>query len=84
MTYEELIAAMTPQMHRTIKTAIELGKWADGKKMSPEQQSICMRAVIHYDQQLPEEQRTGYIDRQRADGTTKGVDPMAEQVLKIH
>jgi len=84
MNYDELIEKMTPQMHQSIKLAIELGKWPDGKKMTPEQLDICLRAVIHYDQLLPEEERTGYIDRKRADGTTKGVNPLEEQVIKFH
>ena len=84
MTYEELIEKMTPQMHQAIKLAIELGKWPDGKKMLPAQLDVCLRAVINYDQNLPEDQRTGFIDRTRADGTQKGVNPVEAQVLKLH
>ncbi len=84
MNYQELIEKMTPQIHQSIKQAVELGKWPDGKKMTADQLDICMRAVIHYDQNLPKEQRTGFIDRVRADGSSKGVDPLAEQVIKIH
>ncbi|NQZ32034.1 MAG: DUF1315 family protein [Oceanospirillaceae bacterium] len=84
MNYDELIEKMTPQMHQSIKTAIELSKWPDGKKMTAEQLDICLRAVIKYDQILPEEQRTGYIDRTRQDGSQKGVNPMEEQVIKFH
>jgi uncharacterized protein YeaC (DUF1315 family) len=84
MSYEELIEKMTPQMHQSIKFAIEIGKWPDGKKMTAEQLDICLKAVIHYDQKLPEEQRTGYIDRKRSDGSMKGSDPLSEQVIKIH
>ena len=84
MNYDELIGKMTPQMHQSIKSAIELGKWPDGKKMTAEQLQICMRAVIKYDQSLPEEQRTGYIDRAREDGTIKGINPLEEQVIKFH
>ncbi len=83
MTYEELIEKMTPQMHQSIKTAIELGKWPDGKKMTSEQLDICLKAVIYYDQNLPKEQRTGYIDRTKADGTQKGKDPFVQE-LKLH
>jgi uncharacterized protein YeaC (DUF1315 family) len=84
MTYEELIEKMTPPMHQAIKQGIELGKWPDGKKMSPEQLAVCLRAVIHYDQTLPEDQRTGFIDRSRADGTMKGINPLEAQVIKLH
>ncbi|MGB1237079.1 MAG: DUF1315 family protein [Pseudomonadales bacterium] len=83
MTYEELIEKMTPQMHGAIKRAIELSKWPDGKRMTAEQLEICMRAIITYEQRLPEEARTGYIDRRRSDGSVKGQDPLAPQVLNI-
>lgn len=84
MNYQELIDKMTPQMHQAIKLAIELGKWPDGKKLTSEQLDICMRAVIHYEQRLPEQDRTGFIDRKRADGSQKGVNPLDPQVIKIH
>lgn len=84
MTYEELIAAMTPQMHAALKQAIELGKWPDGRRLSDEQRQICMRAVIAYDMEnLPPEERIGFIDRTKKDGTQHGCDPFAPQTLKI-
>lgn len=83
MTYEELIAAMTPQMHVALRTAVELGKWPDGRRLDAEQRETCMRAVIHYDQRLPEQERVGFIDRTRPDGTQHGEDPFAPQTIKI-
>jgi len=84
MTYEELITKMTPQMHASLKQAIELGKWPNGQVLTEEQQAICMRAVIAYDQtNLPKEEHTGYIDRTRQDGNQHGADPLEPDVLKI-
>ncbi len=83
MTYEELIAVMTPEMHESLKTAVELGKWPDGRRLSEEQRSICLRAVIHYDQKKPEHERVGFIDRTKSDGSKHGQDPLAPQPLKI-
>lgn len=83
MTYEQLIAAMTPDMHRSLKRAVELGKWPNGERLSDEQRSTCLRAVIAYDQRLPESERTGFIDRTRPDGTRHGQDPLAPETLKI-
>lgn len=84
MTYEELIVAMTPDMHASLKQAVELGKWPDGKRLSVEQRDICMRAVIAYDMEnLPQEDRVGYIDRTKKDGSQHGRDPLAPQTLKI-
>jgi uncharacterized protein YeaC (DUF1315 family) len=82
--YEELINSMTPEIHVSLKRAIELGKWPTGQKLTAEQRDICMRAVIAYDLQcLPEDQRTGFIDRTKSDGVRHGSDPLEPTVLKI-
>ena len=84
MKYEELIGNMTPEIHQSLKRAIELGKWPTGQKLSAEQRETCMRAVITYDQKhLPEDQRIGYIDRSKKDGAKHGSDPLEADVLKI-
>lgn len=84
MNYDALIKAMTPQMHASLKQAVELGKWPNGQPLSSEQRDICLRAVIAYDQKhLPSEQRTGFIDRTRPDGTQHGSDPLQDDVIKI-
>lgn len=84
MNYEQLIQAMTPEMHQSLKRAIELGKWPDGRKLTAEQSDICMRAVIAYDQEhKPENERVGYIDRTKKDGSQHGKDPLAPDTIKI-
>ncbi|MBY4677984.1 YeaC family protein [Marinobacterium arenosum] len=84
MTYEELITAMTPDMHAALKQAVELGKWPDGRRLDSEQRETCLRAVIAYEHQnLPEQQRTGFIDRTKADGSQHGKDPLAPDTIKI-
>lgn len=84
MNYEELIQSMTPDMHASLKRAVELGKWPNGQRLTPEQKDICLRAVIAYDQKnvAPEEQ-VGYIDRTRPDGKQHGSDPREPDILKI-
>ena len=42
MTYEELIKRLDPAVYQSLKRALELGKWPDGRKLSDEQRSICM------------------------------------------
>ncbi len=84
MTYEELIQAMTPDMHASLKRAVELGKWPDGRRLTPEQKDICLRAVIAYDlEHKPTEERVGFIDRTKKDGTQHGKDPLAADTIKI-
>lgn len=44
---------------------MEIGKWADGRKLTPEQKALSLQAVIAWEMKnLPEEQRTGYMGPQ--------------------
>lgn len=78
MTYEELIERLDPTVYRSLRQAVELGKWPDGRTISAEQRKICMEAVIYYENthNIPEQDRVGYIDRSRngACGPDDGVD----------
>lgn len=76
MTYEELIERLDPTVYQSLRRAIELGKWPDGRTLSGEQRAICMEAVIHYENthNIPEQDRVGYIDRSKEDGSTCGPD----------
>ncbi len=59
----ELIEIMNPEIHMNLKTAVELGRWANGDRLSSEQVENCLQAIIAYEQSyLPETERTGYID----------------------
>ena len=73
MTYEELIKRLDPAVYQSLRRAVELGKWPDGRRLSDEQRSICMEAIIHYEKthDLPESERVGYIERQSC-GSDKG------------
>lgn len=84
MNFEMMIEAMTPEVYQSLKTAVELGKWPNGERLTSEQRETSLRAVIAYDQtKLPEHERTGYIDRTKKDGSQHGSDPLEPQVLKI-
>lgn len=66
---EKMLAALTPEIVTAFRLAIEIGKWPDGRRLSPEQRATCMQAVIAWEHKhLPEEQRTGYIDKGDKDG----------------
>ena len=63
-TWQDLLGNMTPEIHQSLKTAIELGKWPNGERLAPEQVELCLQAVIAYDEHhLPETERVAYIDR---------------------
>ncbi len=64
MKYQDLVEQITPELYDTFKRSLELGRWPDGRDMTPEQREHCLQAVIAYDQlHTPEQERVGYIDR---------------------
>lgn len=84
MNFDELIRTMTPEIHATMRTAVELGKWADGRRLTDQERESCMQAVIAYDEKnLPEEDRIGYIGRKKADGSEHSPSQSTEDIVKI-
>lgn len=77
MDIEQVINNITPDIHAALKRAIEIGKWPDGRALSPEQRELCMEAVISYEHRFVEErERVGYIDRgSKAEGDMCGDNP---------
>jgi uncharacterized protein YeaC (DUF1315 family) len=74
-TFEELLAGMTPEIHESLKLAVELGKWPNGDRLTQQQVELCLQAVIAWDiRNLPQAERVAYIDRsrlQKADPDTR-------------
>ena len=89
MNFEDLIASINPEIYQNLKQALELGKWADGRKLTDEQKELVMQAIIVYEnkQTLPEHLRTGYISRDKVEDTecnTAKQDNNDPQPLHIH
>ena len=64
--FEALIASVTPELHQRLKTAVELGKWESGEKLSPRQVEDCLQLIIAWEHRnLPESERVAWIDRSR-------------------
>ncbi len=81
MSYREQVSALTPEVVAGMKRALETGRWPDGRALSAEQREHCMSAVILWDaEHLPEEARTGFIDRGHKDG--EQCDDDVEQPLR--
>ena len=78
MDLPQLLESITPQIYESLKRAVELGKWPDGRALTDEQKALCMQAIIAYDQRKPAEQRTGYVPPK----TTVCSPPPDEQPLK--
>jgi uncharacterized protein YeaC (DUF1315 family) len=63
-SYVELIENMTVEHYLALKEAVELGKWANGDKLTLAQRETCLQAIILYDQlHLPEAERVAYISK---------------------
>ena len=64
MNIEQMLAVLDPEIVGRLKTAIEIGKWPNGVALTQEQRQICMQAVYAWEiKHLPEDERSGYIDR---------------------
>lgn len=85
MNYERMIETMTPEVYESLKRGVELGKWPNGERLTPQQRETSLRAVIAYEarRDLPQNQRVGFIDRTRPDGSQHGKDPLQPDVLRI-
>lgn len=69
MDYRKLIESMTPEIYRSLRRSVELGKWPDGRPLSREQRRETMQAVIAWGElHLPEAERVGYIDKGHKEG----------------
>lgn len=63
-SFESLVNSITPQLHGQLKTAVELGKWANGERLTPEQTGHCLQLIIAWEHRnLPETERVAWIDR---------------------
>jgi uncharacterized protein YeaC (DUF1315 family) len=64
-SFAELISNITSDVYESLKLAVEIGKWPDGRKLTQEQKELSLQAVIAWEMKnLPEDQRTGYIGPQ--------------------
>ena len=64
MNIEQMLSVLNPEIVERLKTAVEIGKWPNGVVLTKEQRETCMQAVIAWElKNLPEDQRSGYIDR---------------------
>lgn len=61
-SFARLIQNITPEIYQSLKTAIETGKWADGRRLTQEQRELSLQALIAYEtEHLPAEERSGYL-----------------------
>ncbi|MBC7751187.1 MAG: YeaC family protein [Candidatus Saccharibacteria bacterium] len=75
MNPEAVLAALTPEIVDRLRTAVEIGKWPNGERLTAEQRATSMQAVLIWEMKnLPENQRTGYIDKGKKEGEACDTD----------
>ncbi|MGH8463855.1 MAG: YeaC family protein [Pseudomonas sp.] len=84
-TFAQMIENITPEIYESLKLAVELGKWADGRKLTTEQKELSLQAVIAWEvQNLPEDQRTGYMGPQECSSKSAPVANILFKSDAIH
>lgn len=84
-SFVEMIENITPDIYRSLKLAVEIGKWSDGRKLTPEQRELSLQAMIAWEMHnLPEEERTGYMGPQECSSKTEAVPNILFKSDAIH
>ncbi|MGU9803276.1 UNVERIFIED_CONTAM: DUF1315 family protein [Pseudomonas sp. CM11] len=84
-SFNEMIKNITPEIYQSLKLAVEIGKWADGNKLSAEQRELSLQAMIAWEMQnLPEEERTGYMGPQECQSKATEVPNILFKSDAIH
>lgn len=84
-TFSDMIENLTPDIYESLKLAVEIGKWPDGRKLTQEQKELSLQAVIAWESQhLPEEQRTGYMGPQECSSKAAPVANLLFKSDAIH
>ena len=63
MDIQQLVQAMTPQIYENLRTAVEIGKWPDGKALSEEQKSNSLQAVLMYQAKVEQSEQHMTVGR---------------------
>ncbi|AVU76660.1 DUF1315 family protein [Pseudomonas sp. Fig-3] len=84
-SFNEMIKNITPEIYQSLKLAVEIGKWADGNKLTAEQRELSLQAMIAWEMQnLPEEERTGYMGPQECQSKATEVPNILFKSDAIH
>lgn len=63
MDMNQLLERMDHSMYQVLKGAVALGKWPDGRTLTPEQKEAGLQAILAFEIRagVPEELRTGFL-----------------------
>jgi len=69
MELNNILDKITPEVYQSLKQAVEIGKWPDGRSLTNEQKEYCLQAIIAYDNlnQENEALRVGYVDKTKSE-----------------
>ena len=60
--YLSTVQSLAPELVDRLRTAVQTGRWPDGRELSAAQRENSLQAIIAWERaHLPEEQRTGYV-----------------------
>ena len=76
MTFDRMIQQMTPAIYESLKQAVSLRKWPDGRMLTSDQTELCLEAVMRYEVEnnVPEDQRVGYLQQRTCGSASSGAD----------
>ena len=86
MSFENVAQRISPDIYQRFKEALELGRWPDGRNLTKDQKEICLQAVIVYEaaQNVPEEQRVGYVDSTKKKSSSGPKDDDTKPIKILH
>ncbi|MGR0279842.1 YeaC family protein [Marinomonas dokdonensis] len=83
MNFKEMIDNMSPEVYASLKQAVELGKWPNGVRLTPEQKELSLQAVITYDySNKSETERVGYINTEVHSGCDSKQSTAEHETIK--
>lgn len=74
LTFDEMIEQITPDMHANLQRTVQLGRFADGRRLTREQQADLLHTLMAWEaKNLPEDQRSGFLPQLNC-GSSKKTD----------
>ena len=84
-SFAQLISNITQDVYESLKLAVEIGKWPDGRVLTQEQKELSLQAMIAWEaKNLPEEERTGYMGPQECSSKSEPIPNILFQSNSVH
>jgi uncharacterized protein YeaC (DUF1315 family) len=78
----EILAAMTWPIYLRFQEAVAIGKWPDGRPLSPAQKVTCINAIIVYENyHVDVHQRTGFVPPKEDPCEREDSSQLPEQIM---